>query len=789
MSILLVTAPLLLPPITVFLDPFHGAAGSGRLELPSGRIVAPGIRGEAHISWDELGVPTIVATTDETGAYALGLVSASTRLFQMDLFRRIPMGNLSGLVGVSGRSNDLVMRTLNLDDAIVESWKALRELEDPDAKLAVIIIESFVRGVNDYISSLSQKDLPVEYRLLRTKPKPWSPEDVVAIQRFFAIVLALDYDDLILNELVRRWGIGIVTDLDFVERKRTTPQASCDSATTWPSSDLSHEYPAPPSSATIALLRSALPEPIAIGMGASNSWAISARLSATGGPIVANDPHLPLTAPSIWLPIKIRTPSLSVAGVTIPGSPLVVIGRNERVAWSFTNSMGDFVDFYYYTWNGSDHYYYKGSWMSVKKRVEELQIWQPQLGRMARERLIVNETVHGPLIEVGGERFAIAFTATKPSLELLFILKLNMARSVKEALAAQKYFAAPVQNFVVADADGNIAYSPVGAFPLRTNLKRYGLFINKGMLPFNGSAGEGEWTGFLPYSELPIVYNPPTGMIVTANSKPFDGECGAHIGWHWADRFRQDRIVQLLSAAASDGKIELGEIMATQLDSSTDLSVSTYMSLLLKIYSEAPEELRRWLREGAPMSPDRWEPALALAWIYEFHSSLWERLYGSRRDLQFFRIENAEALLEAYLGGERRAVTYIGDARELARESLRRAERTLSSFFNSDDRGDWKYGRFLYFHIASPIIKAFEHSRIEGSGGPYSVSPAFPSEVGARGAPVRSGASVRLIADLSTLDLYIAIPGGISSDPRAKYYESLLPLWAQGKYHKISLSN
>lgn len=786
-ALALILAPLIFQPITIILDPFHGAAGSGRLELPRGRVVAPGVPGEAYISWDELGVPTIEATTDEAGAYALGLVSASLRLFQMDLYRRIPMGNLSGLVGIGGRSNDVLMRTLNFDDIIVESWRALKELDEPDARLAVSMIESFARGVNDYISSLSWRDLPAEYRLLRTSPEPWSPEDVVAIQRFFAIVLALDYDDLILNELVLRWGMDVVEDLDFAERRRTTPQARCNMTVSWSALGLS-AFDAPPSGGVADFMRSAISWPIPLGSGASNSWVVAASLSASGKPIVANDPHLPLTAPSLWLPVKVKTPSFKVAGVTIPGSPFVVIGRNERVAWSFTNVMGDFVDFYYYRWNGSDQYYYKDSILTVKKRVEKLYIWMPQYGRARVEEIVVSETVHGPLIEARDQRFAIAFTAARPSLELLFIMKLNKARSVKEALEAQRYFVAPVQNFVVADADGNIAYSPVGAFPVRTNLKKYGPFVNKGMLPFNGSEGEGEWAGFLPYSELPILYNPPTPLIITANSKPFDGKCGSHIGWHWADRFRLDRIADLLDAYAPGG-VSMEEVMKVQTDSSADLSMLTYIRLLLELHPNAPAELKQWVAKGAPTDPDRWEPALALAWIFEFHSSLWERLYGSRKELTFFRIENAEALLEAYLRGEQRTLKYLGDAREMASRSLMRAERMLASFFKTEDKEKWKYGRFLYFHPTNPIVKAIEHSRVAGSGGPYSVSPAFPAEVSEKGAPVRNGASVRLVSDLSTDVLYISLPGGISGDPRAQYYESLLPLWAQGRYHKISLSS
>ncbi|MCS7106651.1 MAG: penicillin acylase family protein [Acidilobaceae archaeon] len=782
-----ILAPTLNPLLPLFLDPFHGLAGSGRIDLPSGALRTPA--GESRIEWDSANVPTIRGESEEAVAYALGYLSASLRLFQADLQRRLPQGRLAELVGDIALESDRLMRTLGMHLSIQRSWERLKASQE--GQRAARLIELYVQGFNDYLSRLSPRDLPPEYRLLGLRPEPWRPEDVMATQKLFTIMLALDNDDLILNELVRRWGVRVIVDLDMIERKRATPQASCAFATPWSSAARTVEgsYGNVSSADVLRYFRESmiLWRELYPYLG-SNSWAVRGEHTKSGVPIVANDPHLALTAPSLWFVVRLQAPGLSVAGVTVPGAPSIVIGMNRDIAWSFTSLVGDFVDFYYYVWRG-DEYFYLDDWRRAERREEVIRVWDPR-GRSYREvRLTVLETIHGPVLERGAERFAVAFTGREPSLEVLFLWELSRAKNVTEALRAQRHFVAPVQNFLVADRYGNIAYSPTGAYPLRRNvpvIREGELFVvNNGLLPFNGSRAEGEWVGYIDYSQLPVLLNPPLPFVVTANTKPWDGKCGAHTGWHWADRFRQDRITELLRGAVERGKVGVEEVMRIQVDVSKDLSLSRYVSILLRLRPDA--ELLSWLEAGARTEPELYEPAIALSWMALFHQALWDRL-GSPGPVSFLRMEYAEELLELYLAGDERAYRYLprGEAERMAEETLVRAREIVSKHFQGRAG---KYGEFLYFDPRHPVLRAFDLPRAQAGGGFYSVSPAFPSEVSERGAPVRGGASVRLIADLAEGKLYVALPGGSHGNPHSPLYsDHYKRFWSRGLYHVLSIS-
>jgi penicillin amidase len=809
--IILMMISVIYPSINVILDPIHGVANKGASDLPKGSIYAPGIPGEAVVIWDPEGVPHIYATTDEIGFYAIGYITASLRLFQMDLFRRIPQGTLAELVGSAGLSNDILIKTLGIHEAIKKSWILISEHTDPDLRRFSELVRYYVRGINDYIARIDTASLPPEYRLLGLKPEMWKPEDVIAIEKLLTMMLAWDTDDLVLNELVRRWGLEILIDLDIINRSRTTPQAYCSEAVRWGDVTGSEAYQylkedeheityfqSPSSKSVLKIFSNAFFYNI---LQASNNFIIKGSYTTSGKPIVANDPHLALIAPSLWMLIHIDTPSIKSAGVTVPGSPLVIIGRNKDVAWGFTNVMGDFVDFYYYKWDGNK-YFYKDKWLEPKIRREIIKIWDPFKRSFNFTELKVLETIHGPVLEKDGEKFAVSFTGSEPSLEVVFIWKINRAKNVVDALKAQAYFTAPVQNFVVADSQGNIAYSPIGAYPIRANLPIYKLgdvkIVNRGFLPFNGSVGEGEWRGYINYSQLPILYNPPRPFIATANSKPFDGECGLHIGWNWADRFREERIISLLDdMIKSKEKIDVKDVMKIQTDNNVDLGIISVMNILINLIRETyfkqkdlVDELEKWIKEEAPMRTDRWEPSIALTWSYLFHREIWRKLYGEESEAGFLRIEYLENLLKLYLNKDPRAYRYFAkdEVENIAKETLSKALDILRSYYKSDDYKSWLYGKYHYYDPEHPILKSYSYDKIEAGGGPYSINPAMPAEIGSLGAPVRGGASVRLISDLATSKIYVALPGGNNGNPYSEYYENhYKKYWVKKDYYVIDL--
>ena len=817
-SIGLLALPYLAPVLAAFIDPVHGLAGAAMASgLPEGVFEAPGIPGKAVVVWDEHGIPHIYATTDEAGVYALGWVSASMRLFQMDLLRRVGKGTLAELIGPAGLDNDKFARSLGLNHVAEETWKEIRE--KPELQKLEDLLLAYSRGVNDYIRYAEEHNLlPLEYRVLRAKPEPWDPTDTIAISRVIALALAWNDEDLVLAKLVDRWGPEIVDVMGIPSWPDTLPQARCSEATTWgEASGASDAYSMLHATPTTETLQASKPPSFdaihdwitrvvgvvrAYAGMASNNWVVAPAYSASGKPIVANDPHLQLSAPPIWLAAELNTPSFKSIGTLFPGTPLIVIGRNQHVAWAFTNVMGDFTDYYYYVWDG-DRYYYKGQWLEAEKRVETITVRDPTTGRVTMVNLTVLETVHGPVLERDGERLAVAWTGLYPSFELQFFVELNNASSVRDALAAQRWFLVPIQNFVVADDQGNIAYSPVGGYPVRTNLPvilenpRYqeGPILNIGMLPFNGSRGEGEWAGLYPKEEEPILYNPPEPFIVTANSKPWDGQCGPIVGWHYGDKYRQERITQLLGEAiASKGKLTAEDMERIQLDY-LDLSIKEYLETAILPYDDSnwSQLLREWLKEKGPlMDKDSYEPTIAMAWVLVYHETLWRHLYNSTSDIGFLRIAYALNIVRAAASGDEYVLSLIprGSLEEAADLARREALARLLSYYGTKNYHEWRYGDIHYYLPKHPAFDVLDYERVPANGGPYTVNPARPAYFDpAQGMPVHHGASMRHIVDLSTQAYLLALPGGENGNPFSPHYQDIyLEYWAVGRYIEYTLS-
>lgn len=327
------------------------------LEPPVGEFtLPPGVEGEARVYFDEAGIPYVHASSDEAAFYAVGWVHASLRLFQMDVFRRVGLGELSGLVGDAGLEADRTAATLGLRGFVDAEWRHIQE--NPEFEEVEKIVLAYSAGVNDYIEyALSTGRLPVEYRILGVKPSPWLPQDTLAMAKVLALMLSYGEEDLVLDRLVKRWGPDVIVDFDVVERSLNMPHAACSTATTW-GAVTGLEGPYSPT-LEVEERREPLHKPQPLNLGytpdaeslarlaehvmymlswatASNNWVVSGSLTSSGKPLLANDPHLSLTAPGIWLPIVISSPGYRLAGVTVPGVPLVVIGRNSSVAWGFT---------------------------------------------------------------------------------------------------------------------------------------------------------------------------------------------------------------------------------------------------------------------------------------------------------------------------------------------------------------------------------------------------------------------------------------------------------------------
>ncbi len=790
------------PQIAGVSDPVHGLWGSiPSSKHPSGTLRLEGLDSEVVVVWDKWGVPYIFAETERDLYYAFGFVQGLDRMFQMDLTRRVAEGRLSELLGEPAYDIDEFFRIVGLHRAAQETLSTM--MGDKELRKYYEVLEAYSEGVNAYIEwAKAHNMLPPEYRLLGAEPEPWKPLDSLAVGKLIAWGLAGSFSDVELKAFLDANGYEALFELGLLERPLNTAiLGDVDDAVyprgTWLNTTGS-------GSAQLSISRDYLEwlERIEefvgslVGEAASNNWVVSGKLTETGYPIVANDPHLSLQAPPTWYEacLVLRGRGWVVRGVTFPGLPVIVIGRNNNVAWGFTNVGADVTDFYYYKWRDGK-YLYQGQWLEPQTIVEEIRIKTGSGYRVVKLR--VNVTIHGPLVEKYGERYALRWTGLQPTYEFIALYLMNYATSIHDYMRAQKYFMVPAQNAVYADTEGNIAYYPAGLYPIRGNLpvvEAGSLEVpNYGFLPFNGSSGEGEWVGYIPFDEIPHVVNPERGFIATANNAPVSAKSYKYyLGWHWADRFRHDRIVQMIQETLeSKGKISVEDVMRMQTDYKS-LAAETLVPLLLQALDTVPgslsdaerqvaEMLRNW---DYVMRPDAPEPAIYTYWLKEFYDRLWEDEYEAAGIKgTFLPLETAELVLRGELDEPGRFSKWVDKPLgELVLEALRSAMDKLAKDMGTEDPAKWRWGNvhiYAFNHPLGEVLPWLNYPRYPAPGGFFTVNVAPGLKVG-------SGPSIRYIADMRPGKTgYLTLPGGNSGHPFSIHYYDQLDMWVKGGYKPL----
>jgi len=469
------------------------AAGSARLysvwsreSLPEvdGETRLPGLAAAVIVRRDAVGVPHIQADGILDAARAQGYVTAQDRLWQMDLLRRRALGELSEAFGEGALRADQEVRNLGLGAA------ARSSLPRMPADLRSFV-EAYADGVSAFIAA-HRDTLPVEFRLLRYAPRPWTAVDTLATGKLLSLDLASGWEGEAFRATVGDRLPLEVQDLLF--------------PTTFPDDRILVGSDAGPPAA-----RPGSPREPTKG---SNNWVVSGAHTASGKPLLANDPHLTLGVPSIWTAVHLRARDFDVAGVTMPGVPGVILGRNQRVAWGATNVHDDCADLYVEEFDPAhpDRYRVGEGWETVTVREEPIRVRTGMLSsswRTVEHRVRV--TRHGPLVPVRGRLYALRWTSLDDTPDLPAFFLMDRAQSWEEFREGLRVFAGPSQNFVYADADGRIAWYSAGRIPLRR--------AGDGSRPYRGAASDGDWVGFVPFDELPHVVDPPAGRVVTANSR------------------------------------------------------------------------------------------------------------------------------------------------------------------------------------------------------------------------------------------------------------------------------
>ncbi|MGX1902376.1 penicillin acylase family protein [Thermolongibacillus altinsuensis] len=738
------------------------------LPQTEGELAVSGLSEQVKVVRDEQGVPHITAKNEHDLYFVQGFVQAQDRLFQMDLSRRQASGRLSEVIGEATVDRDKFFRTLGLRRAAEASYGAYSE----EAKK---VLQAFADGVNAYIS-LAKKEgrLPLEFKLLNYEPEKWTPIDSLTIGKYMAFDLGGHWE----GQAFRYWALKNLSEEKAYDLFPSYPK---DSPT------ILQAYQDVPLSIEKAFANAVIPPEL----NGSNNWVVSGEKTKNGKPLLADDPHLSLSTPSIWYQMHLQAPTVNVSGVIFAGIPGIILGHNEHVAWGVTNTGPDVQDLYIEKRNphNKHQFLYNGNWEEATIVKEPIQV---KGGKTIPYEVAI--TRHGPVISEfaypsdDDTVLALRWTALDPSLELQAVLKMNQAKNWEEFEKALENFHVPTQNFVFASKDGTIAYKANGKIPIRQK--------GDGLLPVPGWTDEYEWNGFIPYEELPRSVNPKEGFIATANNKVIGDDYPYHISHHWAQPYRYMRIAQYLEGK---DQLTLADMKELQMDQK-NLWAEEFVPIMLKslqsasleeIDQKAIAQLEKW---NYVDSPDKAAPLIFHLWMKEIPHVLFKEEIPEEID-QLFEGKQAvvdELIRRAANGDVSPWFTEKGGLTEVLHTSLHNVLERLSEKFG-DDPSDWKWGDYHQLYFAHPmsssssLLKFFlnREKPIPIGGSQVTVQAASFEENGI----VNHGASWRFVIDLSDIENGQHIVGpGQAGHFKSRWYHNQINDWAAGKYHTTTLT-
>jgi penicillin amidase len=750
------------------------AAGIGgwlwlRTSLPQtdGTVEMPDIRSAVDIMRDADGIPHIFAANAADAYLALGYVHAQDRLWQMETMRRMGAGRLSEIFGAATLGIDRYSRTFGL----------YRLAEAQVARLPAderALLDAYARGVNAYLDT-HRGALPPEFVLLRHEPEPWRPADSLVWAKIMAMQLSRNWQ----TELLR-WRMS---------RRLTAEQIR----QLWPGDDrdapitLSDRVRA----AALPLDRfaGAIP-PDFTSADASNAWVVAGSRSPTGKPILANDPHLGFAAPILWYLAHLEAPGLSLTGATVPGVPLVILGHNGRVAWGMTTTGGDVEDLFLEDIDPSD----PGRYLTPKGpkpfhiRKEEIRI----KGR-APFVLDVRETRHGPVISdmIGdGESRAQAVAMSSASLRpeddtprALFLI--NRARDWASFLEGARHFDSPQQNLFFADTLGDIGLVAPARIPIRRS--------GDGLAPVSGTDGKHDWTGFIPFDDLPRTHNPAAGLIVNANNRLVGPPYPYDITHDWDTSWRAIRIEETLAKETKHG---VADAAALQMDI-LSTAARRLMPLLLTAEPASPraaaalDRMRKW---DFRMRRDRPEPLIYAAWLHQLMRAIAADELGPT--FEDYGRSRPGFVLAVLTRNRQWCDDVTTPKKENCADRILHALNAALDEIEKDQGSDiarWRWGTahhadFIHRVFAQvPLLGRLAQLAIETDGGNDTVNRGLTSGTGSNPFVHSHGAGLRAVYDLADLSRSrFIVATGQSGNPLSPHYGDMLTRWRDGGHVEIA---
>ncbi len=762
-----------IPPLGKLLSPFHGFwvnAENEALQLPQSLSIQ-GLKAEVTVYYDDMYVPHIYAQNDHDVYMAQGYVTARDRLWQMELSVRKTAGRLSEVLGPNLLEIDRIQRRRGLGYGAKRAQEALKK-EQPSVYATIL---AYTKGINAYIDQLTYKDLPIEYKLLDYKPEPWTDFKCFLFLREMADKLSRDNQDLAHTNITHIWGKDTL-DLLYPEMP-TDLDPIIPSGTKWDFTPV--PIPQPPANyPEKGLIKgNVTAKKNIIG---SNNFAVSGAKSTTGHALLANEPDLELSLPSIWYVVHLNTPEMNVMGASLPGTPHVIIGFNDDIAWGVTNAKRDLVDWYTIKFRDDTRkeYAYDGKWLKTQMVIEPFEIRGQEdfydtliythLGPLTYDR-------NFQLDDNKEMNLAMKWAAHEPSLEPVAFYQLNRAKDYDEYVTATSFYSTPPQNFIFGSVTGDIAMRISGKFPVK--------WSEQGKFVLDGSNVAHEWQDWIPQNHNYVVKNPERQFVSSANQHPGDS---LYPYYDWDYNFEHYRGRRINDRLRSLKQVSVEEMMGLQQDNFNYMAYESLPTFLAQVDTIGlkPEEerylttLKNWDYFN---EPELTAPTFYEIWFDLFYGMTWDEfeqqpyqlylpdyyrtieLMKIRPDLPFFDIQKTTDTVE--------------NASHLIQLSFKDAVDSLDRWrqANGENTAWYRYKNSSVRHLLR--LPAFSRDQIK-IGGNHNIVNAASGTV---------GPSWRMVVELDPAGIkaWGIYPGSQTGNPGNPTYAEMIEAWASGDYREL----
>lgn len=757
-----------IPPLGKFLDPFHGFRQNAETgEAKDYDLNIPGLKQPVTILYDSARIPHIFANNDEDLYFAQGFITARDRLWQMEFQTHAAAGRVSEILGGVALDYDRRQRRLGMVFGAQNGLTAMEK--DPVSKSTV---DAYTAGINAYIASLSYEELPFEYKLLDYEPENWTNLKCALLLKSMAQTLNIGDKDLEMTNALKIFGKEVVDVLWPDQEPVGDPVV--DKPGKWAyKNPLPDTLPLAIPSELIAAKPYEKPSP---DVG-SNNWAVSGSRTATGSPILCSDPHLTLSLPSIWYAVHLNAPGINTMGVSLPGSPAVIIGFNDSIAWAMTNAQRDVVDWYQIQFRDASKMEYLSDslWKPARKVIETIGV---KFGKPFIDT--VTYTHHGPVLydesfhaESERAHYAFRWIAHDPSEEVITFYKLNRAKNHADYMEALDYYSSPAQNIVFASVSGDVAMRVQGKYPIRRR--------NEGRFVLDGTSTSHEWKAFIPNEQNVQDKNPVRGYVSSANQYPVDFTYPYYVTGSSFEAYRNRRINTVLEASSD---VTMQDMINLQHDNFNLRGAESLPAFLTNLdpthfnaaEKNAYEELLRW---DFFNSPESIGASYYSAWWRALLPMIWDELDSAHVALQYPTAFSTIQLIRNLPNlsfFDLVATPEKETATDILRRSFSASVKQMEEW-KVKNKVDPEWALYKDSYIGHLLRQRPLSVSVRSGGGSAVVNAHTQTH----------GPSWRMVVSLEksgvrALGVY---PGGQSGNPGSPFYANMVEPWAQARYNTL----